>query len=85
MKTPKRRVHLTIPPQLWDALEALAAYEGRTTSEVVEDIIRQHLKSEGLLKPPTPEQLENSRLCTDKQPKQRSNKPKEKRLNRKAA
>lgn len=58
MKTPKQAVHLTVPRQLWAAFSALASLQGRAASEMAEELIRKELASLGLLKPPTPEELE---------------------------
>ena len=46
-KRPKRRIHLTMADPLIEALEALAALEGRTISELLDDVARQHLRARG--------------------------------------
>jgi hypothetical protein len=47
MSRGKRRIHITIANPLADALEALAGLEGRTISELIDDIGRQHLRAQG--------------------------------------
>lgn len=47
MSRGKKRIHITIANPLADALEALAQLEGRTISEVLDDLARQHLRARG--------------------------------------
>ncbi len=53
----KRRIHITIANPLADALEVLAALEGRSISEVIDDVARQHLRSRGYEPVITPEDI----------------------------
>jgi hypothetical protein len=45
----KRRVHITLPDPLANALEALAEIEGRSFSDLLEELGRAELRSRGLL------------------------------------
>lgn len=47
MRKTKRRIHITMANPLADALEALAVLEGRTISELLDDVARQHLRARG--------------------------------------
>jgi hypothetical protein len=53
----KRRIHVTLPEPLSDALEALAKLEGRSVSELLEEITRDSLRQRNLLPSPTAQQL----------------------------
>jgi metal-responsive CopG/Arc/MetJ family transcriptional regulator len=47
MSKSKRRIHITLPNPLVEALEALAQLEGRTISELIDDVARQNLRARG--------------------------------------
>jgi hypothetical protein len=59
MSRGKRRIHITIANPLADALEALATLEGRSISEVVDDLARQHLRTRGYEPPITPDDIKS--------------------------
>ena len=43
----KRRVHITLSPAISDGLEALARLEGRSVSDILEELSRNELKGRG--------------------------------------
>jgi hypothetical protein len=57
MSRGKRRIHITIANPLADALEALALLEGRSISEVLDDLARQHLRARGYEPPITADDI----------------------------
>lgn len=47
----KTRVHVTLPGPISDALEALAVLEGRSVSDILEELSRKRLTDLGALAP----------------------------------
>lgn len=45
----KKRIHVSLPGPISDALEALAALEGRAVSDVLEELSRKRLTDLGAL------------------------------------
>jgi hypothetical protein len=69
MKRAKRRIHITMADPLIDALEALAGLEGRTISELLDDVARQHLRARGYEPRITPEDISTAMSKSGKKKK----------------
>lgn len=75
-----KKTRLALSEPLTEALIAIAQLEGRALTHVVEHLLREQLKEMGVLKPPTPEQLEEARKIAGKKIKVPASKPRPKRL-----
>lgn len=53
----KVRKHVTLPGQLSEILEAAAALDGRSLSDLLTELGRDYAKTHGLIKPPTAEDI----------------------------
>ena len=53
----KRRVHITLPGPISDGLEALARLEGRSVSDILEELSRNELKGRGFAPKITGEEI----------------------------
>lgn len=47
METNRQRHNLTFSPEIWKILTELKRVQGKSISQVVEDAVRSHIRSEG--------------------------------------
>jgi len=78
MKKPKKprkpRTHITLAGPILRAAEALAQIEDITLSELIEDLMRDHLAEHGCLPTITAEQIEQEmdRIATERAKQQKN-------------
>lgn len=60
MKTHKKRTNITLSEPIANALAALATLQGRTLSELLEELGREILREHGCLPSVTPEELQKA-------------------------